>query len=77
MTDQERIAQLEKQVKALQDMLVQLKYSGAGRLVLSNQIVFDKEGAVGFYGKTPTKQQTATDLATVITALKAYGLLAV
>jgi hypothetical protein len=77
MTDHERIIALEKQIKELQDLLVQLKYSGAGLLVLSNQVVFDKEGAVGFYGKTPTKQQTATDLATVITALKAYGLLAV
>jgi hypothetical protein len=31
-------------------------------------------GTVGFFGTTPVVQQTVSDLATVIAALKAYGL---
>jgi hypothetical protein len=31
-------------------------------------------GTVGFFGTTPVAQQTVSDLATVIAALKAYGL---
>lgn len=31
---------------------------------------------ISFHGATPVVQQSATDLATVIAALKAYGLLA-
>ena len=41
-----------------------------------NLIAYDKESLIGFYGKDPVKQQTATDLATLITAMKAYGLIA-
>ena len=70
-----RIEMLEKEVKTLVEVLVFVKESSAIRLNLKNEIFFATGSAIGFYGKDPAKQQTATDLATVITALKNYGLL--
>ena len=35
---------------------------------------YDTAHNVGFFGVVPVVQQTVTDLATVIAALKAYGL---
>jgi len=70
-----RIDELEKQVKSLMEVLVFVKDSSATRLNIKNEVAFVAGSALGFYGKDPTKQQTATDLATVITALKNYGLL--
>ncbi len=37
---------------------------------------FQTKGAIGFFTKEPVQQQTATDLATLLTALKAYGIIA-
>lgn len=70
-----RVEELEKQVKILTEVLIFVKDSSATRLNIKNEVAFVNGSAVGFYGKDPAKQQTATDLATVITALKNYGLL--
>lgn len=76
MTNEEKILKLEKEVHDLKSSLsALLAMSTPQRLYLKNQMQFDKGSQVGFYGKEPVKQQTATDLATVITALKNYGLL--
>lgn len=47
-----------------------------GKTVYKNAHAYEPTTLIGFYGKDPIKQQTATDLPTALAALKAYGLLA-
>lgn len=72
-----RIEELEKQVKILVDVLIFVQYSSATRLNFKNEIVFDKQATIGFFGKDAVKQQTlASDtLANLLTALRNLGLI--
>ncbi len=76
-TQEQKIAELEKKLIDLQDRFDSMfKNSDDTRLFLKRTVAFDANSLVGFYGKDPIKQQTATDLATLLVAMKAYGLLA-
>lgn len=80
VTDQEiRIQELEKTVRQLTDVLSSiLQNSTPVKVYFKNQVQFDKEGKVGFYGKDPVKQQSlASDtLANLLTALRTLGIIA-
>lgn len=73
---EERLIQLEKENRQMRNLFDSL-FSGSNetRIYFKRQIIFDKQSIVGFFGKDPVKQQTATDLATVITALRNLGLI--
>lgn len=78
MTNEERIAQLEKELKELKDALSTIiQGSTPPRLYLKNQVQFDKGSVVGFFGKEPVKQQSAPTptVAEIKTALQNLGLL--
>lgn len=85
MTPEQRILQLENQVATLQkdlkdfrDLFDSLfKGSSPTKLYFKNQITYDKESRVGFFGKDPAKQQSAPTptVAEIKTALQNLGLL--
>lgn len=78
-TQQEnRIMALEKQVKQLNDILSSvMQNSNATKIYFKNQVQFDAQSLVGFYGKDPVKKQSlASDtLANLLTALRTLGLI--
>lgn len=73
-----RIQQLEKQVKQLNDILASvMQNSNPTKIYFKNQVQFDAQGLLGFYGKDPVKKQSlASDtLANLLTALRTLGLI--
>lgn len=73
-----KIMDLEREIKQLKEVLSSiLANSNATKIYFKNTIQFDSQGYIGFYGKTPVKQQSvASDtLANLYTALRAYGLI--
>lgn len=89
--DQEmRILQLEKTVTQLTSVLSSiLQNSTATKIYFKNQVQFDREGKVGFFGVDPVGKQSAitapsgggtvdsqarTAIGTIITTLKNLGL---
>ncbi len=86
-----RIQQLEKTVKQLNDILSSiLQNSNATKIYFKNQVQFDAQGLIGFFGKDPIKKpaaitapsggatvdsQSRTAISTIITTLQSLGLI--
>lgn len=85
MTPEQKIQQLEneifmlkKELKDFKDLFDSIfKDTQPTKIYFKNQVQFDKQGLIGFYGKYPVKQQTlASDtLANLLTALRSLGLI--
>lgn len=90
-TQQElRIQQLERQINQLSNVLSSiLQNSTATKIYFKNQVQFDAQGQVGFFGANPVKKQAAitapsggatvdsqarTAISTIITTLQTLGL---
>ena len=73
-----RIMELERKVNQLNSILSSImQNSTATKIYFKNQVQFDSQSQVGFFGKDPIKQQSlASDtLANLLTALRAYGII--
>ena len=83
--------QLEKQVKQLNDILSSiLQNSNPTKIYFKNQVGFDAQSMVGFFGKDPVKQASAisdasggatvdsqarTALNSLLATLRTYGII--
>lgn len=91
LQQENRIMQLEKQVKQLNDVLSSiLQGSTPTKIYFRNQVQFDGQSQVGFFGKDPTKQASAisdasggatvdsqarTAINTLLATLRTYGII--
>lgn len=85
MNTDQRIKMLEAQVIDQQRLILELqnnmqditKFNNSTKFYFKDQVFFDKEGKVGFFGKDPVRQQTlASDtLANLLIALRNLGLI--
>lgn len=86
MNTEQRIKMLEMQIVDQQRMILDLqnnlqditKFNNSTKFYFKDQVFFDKEGKVGFFGKDPVRQQSlASDtLANLLTALRTLGIIA-
>ena len=86
MNTDQRIKMLETQIADQQRMILELqnnmqditKFNNSTKFYFKDQVFFDKEGKVGFFGKDPVRQQSlaADTLANLLTALRTLGIIA-
>lgn len=91
LQQENRIIELEKQVKNLTDILSSImQNSNATKIYFKNQVQFDAQCLIGFFGKDAIKKpaaitapsggatvdsQSRTAISTIITTLQSLGLI--